>query len=111
MIADQYKLDRGWVDGKYCIIFKTRPPIHCDNQLLIWKFGTMSQMIERQISGKEVCVVCRKGLVQIRRISQDGPPPSDAHFFYLPWSEVTPEQEKIVKKMITRADGGLNRHS
>ena len=42
MIADRYKLERGWVDGKYCIIFKTRPLIHWDNQLLIWKFGTMS---------------------------------------------------------------------
>ena len=75
------------------------------------KFGAMSQMFERQISGKEVCVVCRTGLVQIHRISQDGPPLSDAHFFYVPWSEVTPEQEKIVKNMITRAVCGLNRHS
>ena len=111
MIAHRYKLKSEWVDGKYCILFKLRPPMYWDSQLLIWKFGTMSQMVERQISGNEVCVVCTKSLVRVHRVSQDGPPPSDSHFFYLPWQEVIVEQEMIVKKMMTHTVFGLNRYN
>ena len=92
MIADRYKVECGWIDGNYCIIFKTRPPIYWDGKRLVWKCGTMSHLVEKQISGKEVCVVCRPGSVWVQRVSQDGPPPPDAHFFYLPWKEVILEQ-------------------
>ena len=85
--------------------------MHCDSQLSIWKFGTMSQMVERQMTGKDVCVVCTKGLVKVHRVSQDGPPPPNSHVFYLPWPEVTIEQEMIVKKMITRSVFGLNQYN
>ena len=93
MIAGRYKLKCGWVDGKHCIVFKTRPPIHWDNELQIWKFGTMSQMMEKQATGKEVCVVCTNGSVKIHLVFQDGPPPPGSHFFYLPWPDATLEQE------------------
>ena len=111
LIAHRYKLKSDWVDGKYCIFFKTRSPMHWDSQLLIWKFGPMSQMVERQISGKDVFVVCTKNLVWVHRVFQDGPPPSDSHFFYLPWQDVSIEQEMLVKKMITRTAFGLNRYN
>ena len=65
-------------------------------------------MINRQMTGKEVCAVCTRGLVKVHRVSQDGPPEPGSHFFYLPSPEVTLEQEKIVKKMITRSVFGLN---
>ena len=71
----------------------------------------MSQMVERQMSGKEVCVVCTKILVRGHRVSQDGPPRPDSHFFDFPWPEVTIEQEMIVKQMITRSVFGLNRYN
>ena len=74
MIASRYKLDCGWVDGKHCIILKTRPPTNWDSELQIWKYGARSQMMEKQATGKEVCVVCRNGSVKIHRVSQDGPP-------------------------------------
>ena len=101
-IAQRYGFKSEWVDGRYSILFKTRPPMHLDSQLSTWKFGNMSQMVERQMSGKEVCVVCTKNLVRAHRVSQDGPPPSDFHFFHLPWPDVTIEQEMIVKTMIRR---------
>ena len=45
MIAKRYGLTRNWVDGRYSIIFKTRPPMHWDSQLSIWRFGIMSQIL------------------------------------------------------------------
>ena len=52
MIAKRYKLSSDWVDGNYCIIFKTRSPMHCHSKALIWNLGTMSQMIEKHRTGK-----------------------------------------------------------
>ena len=94
LIAERYGLKSNWVDGKYSIIFKTRPPMHWDSQLSIWRFGIMSQMIERQMIGKEVCVIYTKGLVKVHRVPQDGLPEPNSHFFNLPWADVTFEQEK-----------------
>ena len=111
LIAKRYGLKSNWVDGKYSILFKTRPPMHWDSQLSIWKFGTMSQMVERQMTGKEVCVVCTTGLVEVHRVSQDGPPPQNSHVFYPPCPKVTIEQEMIVKKMTTRSVFGLNQYN
>ena len=60
MIAKRYGLTSNWVDGNYSIIFKTRPPMHWDSQSSTWKFGTMLQIVERQMIGKAVCVVCTR---------------------------------------------------
>ena len=65
MIAKRYGLTSDYVDGNYSIIFRTRPPMHWDSNVLVWKFGTMSQMIEKHVTGKEVCVVCTRGSVKI----------------------------------------------
>ena len=89
MIAKRFDLSTDYVDGNYSLIFKTRPPMHWDSKVLLWKFGTMSQMIEKHATGQEVCVVCTRGLVRIHRVSQDGPPEPDSQFFYLPWKDVT----------------------
>ena len=56
-------------------------------------------------------MVCTRGLVKVHRVSQDGPPEPGSHFFYLPWPQVTFEQEKIVKKMITRSVFGLDQYN
>ena len=45
MIAKRYELSADYVDGNYSIIFKTRPPMHWDSKVLVWKFDIMSQMI------------------------------------------------------------------
>ena len=70
----------------------------------------MSQMIEKNPSGKEVCIVCEKGLIKIHRVSQDGPPKPNSQHFFLPWRDVTFEQEGIIKKMFIRSVSGLNHH-
>ena len=70
----------------------------------------MSQMIENNPSGKEVCIVCEKGLIKIHRVSQDGPPKPNSQHVFLPWRDVTFEQEGIIKKMFIRSVSGLNQH-
>ena len=70
----------------------------------------MSQMIEKNPTGKEVCVVCETGSIRIHRVSQDGPPGPNSQHFFLPWRDVTPEQEGIIKKMFIRSVSGLNQH-
>ena len=110
MVAKRYGIKSDWVNGYYSIIFKTRPPMHWDADYKVWRFGIMSQLIENETTGREVCVVCTKGLVKIHRVSQDGPPDPGSHFLYLPWREVTFEQEGIVKKMITNSVFGLNQY-
>ena len=65
LIAKRYGLKVEYVDGSYCVVFRTRPPMHWDNRLRIWKFGTMSQMIEKAQIEKHVCVVCEKGSIKI----------------------------------------------
>ena len=59
MFASRFKLKGGWVDGKHCVVSKRRLPIHWDSELQIWKYGTMSQMMEKQATGKEVCVFAK----------------------------------------------------